>query len=178
MEQELIDEYLDLLVFRKIKKKQFIGQPGFPRVNETYVAKGAFRAFFIDNDGNEQTIQFAIDDWYINDMRSYITGEPGTLYLEALEDSVIADIPKEGFEALCDKYPTMQKLYRIAAQRGYTYAQKRMISNLQKTAEERYLDFRENYADIELRVPQHALASYLNMSQEYLSKIRSKLASK
>lgn len=178
VEESLIVDYLNILSFRKIKKKQFIGQPGFPRKHETYVIKGAFRAFFIDNAGNEQTTQFAIDDWYINDVRSYLTGESASLYIEALEDSIIADIPQKEFEALCDQYPTMQKLYRIAAQRGYAYAQKRMISNLQKSAEERYLDFHKNYPHIEARVPQHALASYLNMSQEYLSKIRSKLAAR
>lgn len=172
----LVEDYLNILEFRKIKKKQFIGQPGFARKHETYVVKGAFRAFFIDNVGNEQTTQFAIDDWYINDLRSYLTGESATLYIEALEDSFIADIPKKEFEELCDTYPAMQKLYRLTAQRGYAYAQKRMISNLQKSAEERYLDFQRNYSDIEIRVPQHALASYLNMSQEYLSKIRSKLS--
>ncbi len=166
-----------MLIFRNVKKRQFIGQPGFARKHETYVVKGAFRAFFLDNAGHEQTIQFAIDDWYINDLRSYISGEPATLYIEALENSVIADIPQKEFEALCDQYPAMQKLYRINAMRGFAYAQKRMISNLQKSAEERYLDFHKNYPEIEMRVPQHALASYLNMSQEYLSKIRSKLAS-
>jgi CRP-like cAMP-binding protein len=174
----LVNDYLNILEIRKIKKKQFIGQPGFARIHETYVVKGAFRTFFIDNSGNEQTTQFAIDDWYINDSTSYITGEPATLYIEALEDSIIADIPKQKFEALCDTYPALQKLYRMAAQGGYAYAQKRMIANLQKSAEERYLDFNRNYALIEQRVPQHALASYLNMSQEYLSKIRSKLAKK
>ena len=174
----LIEEYIDILEFRNVKKKQFIGQPGFARRHETYVAKGAFRAFFVDNAGHEQTIQFAIEEWYINDLKSYLTDEPATLYIEALEDSIIADIPKQKMEILCDKYPALQKLYRLTAQRGYAYLQKRMISNLQKSAEERYLEFRENYADIEMRVPQHALASYLNMSQEYLSKIRNKLASK
>lgn len=176
VEDALINDYLKILIFRKVKKKQFIAQPGFTRKHETYVLKGAFRAFFLDNAGNEQTIQFAIEDWYINDLRSYLSEEPATLYIEALEDSIIADIPQKEFEELCDRYPTMQKLYRIAAQRGFAYAQKRMISNLQKSAEERYLDFHKNYPQIELRVPQHALASYLNMSQEYLSKIRSKLA--
>lgn len=177
-EDELIEAYVNILQFRKVKKRQFIGQPGFARKHETYVVKGAFRAFFIDNAGNEQTIQFAIDDWYINDLRSYLEDEPSTLFIEALEDSIIADIPRADFEELCDNYPAMQKLYRMAAQRGYAYAQKRMVSNLQKSAEERYLDFHRNYPDVEIRVPQHALASYLNMSQEYLSKIRSKLAGK
>ena len=175
---EVIEEYIDLLIFRKVKKKELIGQPGIVRTAETFVMKGAFRAFVIDQAGNEQTTQFAVDGWYINDQRSYLTGEPATMYIEALEDSIVADIPKQPFEILCDKYPAMQKLYRVTAQSGFAYAQKRMISNLQKSAEVRYLEFHTEYGHIEQRVPQHALASYLNMSQEYLSKIKSKLKSK
>ncbi len=174
VDEQLISDYINILEFRKVKKKQFIGQPGFPRLHETYVVQGAFRAFFLDDAGNEQTIQFAIDDWYINDLRSYLSGESATLYIEALEDSIIADIPKSKMEELCDQYPALQKLYRITAQRAFAYAQKRMVSNLQKSAEERYSDFEANYPGMVLRVPQHALASYLNMSHEYLSKIRSK----
>jgi len=174
--ERLVDDYLDILEYRKVRKKQLIAQPGFARKHETYIVKGAFRAFFIDDAGNERTIQFAIDGMYINDLESYLSGEPATLYIEALEDSIIADIPQQKFEAVCDKYPALQKLYRITAQRVFANAQKRMIFNSQKSAEERYLDFRNNYPEIEVRVPQYALASYLNMSQEYLSKIRHKLA--
>ena len=178
LDDQLIEKYIDLLQFKTVKKKELIGQPGTVRTSETFVMQGAFRAFVIDQAGNEQTIQFAVEGWYINDQRSYIAGEPSTMYLEALEDSTVADIPKDQFEALCDDYPEMQKLYRVTAQSGFAYAQKRMISNLQKSAEERYLEFHRNYGHIEQRVPQHALASYLNMSQEYLSKIKSKLNSK
>ena len=102
-EQELIDDYIDILIFRKIRKKQFIAQPGFPRRHETYILKGAFRAFFMDASGNERTIQFAIDGSYINDLLSSLTGVSPTLYTEAFENSIIADIPREKFEALCDK---------------------------------------------------------------------------
>lgn len=175
LEDELIVAYLDILQFNRVKKKQYLVQPGFPNNAQIYVVQGAFRAFFIDSEGKEQTIQFAIEDWYISDVQSYLTGEPATLFVEALEDSVVALLPKPAFEALCDRYPKWQKATRIFVHQGFAYAQRRMIANLQKSAEERYLDFARNYAEIERRVPRHALASYLNMSQEYLSKIRKKL---
>ncbi|MEM7036412.1 MAG: Crp/Fnr family transcriptional regulator [Bacteroidota bacterium] len=171
----LISAYLDILKFKWVKKKQYLVQPGFPNQDQIYVVEGAFRAFFLDREGKEQTIQFAIEDWFISDTRSYLTGEPASMFIEALENSVIALLPKAEFEALCDAHPTWQKVSRILTQHGFAYAQKRMMSNLQKSAEERYLDFAKNYAAIEQRVPRHALASFLNMSQEYLSKIRKKL---
>ena len=173
--EELIAAYLDILNFRQVRKKQYLIQPGFPNNDQIYVVDGAFRTFFIDNEGKEQTILFAVEDWFISDVHSYLTGEPATMFVEALEDSVVAFLPKQEFEALCDRYPEWQKATRIYIMRGYAYMQKRMVANLQKSAEERYLDFVRDYREIEQRVPRHALASYLNMSQEYLSKIRKKL---
>lgn len=175
LEDELIAAYLEILRFRHIKKKQYVVQPGFPNKDQIYVYQGTFRTFFIDNEGNEQTIQFAIEDWYISDVQSYLTGEPATLFVEALEDSIVALLPKMEFEELCDRYPKWQKATRIFVQHGYAHAQKRMIANLQKSAKERFLEFVRDYPEIERRVPRHALASYLNMSQEYLSKVRKKL---
>lgn len=175
LEDELIEAYLQILEPRLVKKRQYLVQPGFACKDQTYVVQGALRAFFIDSAGKEQTIQFAIDDWYISDLRSYLTGEPATLFVEALEDSIVAALPRQAMEELCDRYPKWQKVYRITAQGGFAFAQKRMIANLQKSAEDRYLDFAREYPEIEQRVPRHALASYLNMSQEYLSKIRHKL---
>ena len=171
---EQIEAYLDILHIRPVKKRQYLTQPGFATKEQFYVIKGAFRAFFLDHEGKEQTIQFAIEDWYISDIRSYLTGEPATLFVEALEDSVIAALPKKEMEALCDRYPEWQKIYRLTAEGGFANAQKRMMAHLQKSAEERYMDFVRDYPDIERRVPRHALATYLNMSQEYLSKIRKK----
>ncbi|MEM0996662.1 MAG: Crp/Fnr family transcriptional regulator [Bacteroidota bacterium] len=178
MEEDLIAAYLDILQFRPVRKKQYLVQPGFPNLDQIYVVEGAFRAFFIDSEGKEQTIQFAVEDWYISDTHSYLTGEPATLFVEALEDGVVALLPKEAFEALCDAHPKWQKATRIVIQRGFAYAQKRLVANLQKSAEERYRDFVRAYPQIEMRVPRHALASYLNMSQEYLSKVRKKLLQK
>ena len=60
------------------------------------------------------------------------------------------------------------------AERTAAYHQRRVISNLIQNAEQRYVSFMERYASIAYRVPQYALASYLGMTTQFLSKIRSK----
>jgi CRP-like cAMP-binding protein len=64
------------------------------------------------------------------------------------------------------------------AERGLAFQQRRMISNLTQTAEERYENFVNKYPQIIERVPQYALASYLGMTSEFLSRIRNKRSSK
>ena len=81
-------------------------------------------------------------------------------------------------EALCDKNPKFERFFRVVAQKSFAFAQRRILSNLGKSAEERYLEFNEMYPSITQRVPQYALASYLGMTPEFLSKIRRSLAGK
>ena len=139
--------------------------------------KGAFRSFFITNEGVEHTIQFAIEDWFISDFASYINQEPASLFVEALEDSTIQQIEYNDVERLCLSNPKFERFFRLVAQKSFAYSQKRVLSNLEKSAEERYLEFKNMYPKIVARVPQFALASYLGMSAEFLSKIKVRIAS-
>ena len=78
-------------------------------------------------------------------------------------------------------FPYMSSFLDIVTiffEKSFAYAQRRVLSNLGKTAEERYLEFQQMYPSIIKRVPQYALASYLGMSAEFLSKIRKRLATK
>ncbi|MCI4651512.1 Crp/Fnr family transcriptional regulator [Phaeodactylibacter sp.] len=162
----------------KVKKRQFIVQPGFVCSHQTYVKAGAFRSYFLNDDGVDHTIQFAIEDWFISDFNSYINQVPASLFVEALEDSTIQQIAYQDVEQLCNENPKFERFFRLVAQKSFAFAQRRVLSNLGLSAEERYLEFQQMYPSIVQRVPQYALASYLGMSAEFLSKIRSKLASK
>ena len=72
-----------------IKKKQFIVQPGFVNKCRTYISKGTFRGYVVSDDGQEHTISFAMDDWWVSDFDSYINQKPGTMFVVALEDSTV-----------------------------------------------------------------------------------------
>lgn len=162
---------------RIVKRKSFIVQPGFICNHQSHIVKGAMRSYFITPDGNEHTIAIAIDDWWISDFYSYTSQTPASLYVEALEDTTIQQIGYENVERICKEHPRFERFFRLVAQKAFAFSQKRALSNIGKTAEERYLEYAEMYPQIIQRVPQYILASYLGMSPEFLSKIRKKLAS-
>jgi CRP-like cAMP-binding protein len=175
------DEINHLILFcktKKVKKRQFIVQPGFICKHKSYVVKGAFRSYLVDNAGKEHTLAFAIEDWWISDYSSLIYQEPATLFVEALEDAVLIQIDYEDEQIFLKEIPKLEKFERIITQRSLAFQQKRLLSNYTKTAEERYDEFMGKYAAIANRVPQYALASYLGFSTEYLSKIRNRKSSK
>ncbi len=162
----------------KIKKRQFIVQPNFVAKHRHYVLKGAFRAYVVADKGQDHTITFAIDDWWITDYNSYIFQQPATMFVVALEDSTILQIDFEKEAELKKTSHKFESFFRIMAERGLASLQRRIISNLTQTAEERYETFVSKYPQIIQRVPQYSLASYLGMTTEFLSRIRNKKAKK
>lgn len=158
----------------RIKKRQFIVQPNFVVKNRNFVAEGAFRAYVVDERGQDCTIAFAIEDWWITDYNSYILQKPATMFVVALEDSIILEISYEKEQELKQSNHRFETFFRIRAERTAAFMQQRIISNLTLSAEERYDVFIDKYPQIAQRVPQYALASYLGMTTEFLSRIRNK----
>lgn len=157
---------------RKVKKRQFIVQPEFVNKHRTYVLQGAFRAYVVDEKGSEHTIQFAIEDWWIADYNSYIYQTPATMFIVALEDSVILQINHEAEQKLKASTHNLEKLFRLMAEKSAAFYSRRIIAMLTQNAQERYNEFLEKFPKVAQRLPQYALASYLNMTTEFLSKIR------
>jgi len=171
-------QFSSIIRTTKVKRRQFIVQPNFVCSHQTYVLQGAFRSYFVNDAGVDHTIQFAIEDWFISDFNSYINQTPASLFVEALEDSIVQQIEYNDVEKLCDQNPKFERFFRLVAQKSFAFSQRRVLSNLGKSAEERYLEFENLYPSIVQRVPQYALASYLGMSPEFLSKIRKRIISK
>ncbi len=163
---------------KRVKKRQFIIQPDFTAKHRSYVLSGAFRAYVIDEAGEDHTIQFAIDDWWISDYNSYIYQQPATMFVIALEDSQLMQIDFESEQRLKAENHHFETFFRIMAERTAAFHQKRIVASLTQSAEERYKLFLEKYPQVVQRVPQFALASYLGMTTQFLSKIRSGKASK
>jgi CRP-like cAMP-binding protein len=170
--------FLSLLRVIKVKKKQLIVQPDFVCKYRSFIVAGTMRAYFVDHKGQDHTIAFGMEDWWIGDFNSYIFQEPATLFVEALEDATLVQIDYNAEQLLLETVPKFERVFRIIGQRGYVFLQKRMLSNLSMSAEERYEAFLKNYPALVNRVPQYTLASYLGFSTEFLSKIRNKRVKK
>lgn len=175
---EEVSSFISDFQERKIKKRQFIVQPNFICKDRFFVIKGAFRTYAIADDGQEHTIQFAIENWWASDFNSYIYQHPATLYIVALEDSVILQLEYEKEQELKRNNHKFETFFRIMAEKGLAFEHRRIIFNLTHSAEARYENFLLNYPNLVQRVPQYALASYLEMTPVFLSKIRNKASQK
>jgi CRP-like cAMP-binding protein len=170
--------FCDLFKQKLIKKKSFLLREGEVCRFEGFVTKGIFRVYHIDKTGAEQILYFAIENWWITDIDSFTTEMPSQLFIEALEDSEVLLISKKDKEFAYTNLPKIEKLFRVMTQKTHVALQRRMIDNLSKTADQRYLDFIKKYPQLHQQLSNLQIAAYLGISHEFLSKIRNKIATK
>ncbi|MDO5980973.1 Crp/Fnr family transcriptional regulator [Flavivirga spongiicola] len=159
---------------KKLKKKEVLLFAGDISSNMQYIAEGCFRCYYMDNEAKEHIIQFGIEGWWVNDLYSYLTQTPAKQFVQALEDATVIQIHRESLNRLYDQIPTIERFFRLKFEKAYVALQDRTIKSMSKTAEERYYDFCLKYRDIEQRVPQYMIASYLGITPEFLSALRKK----
>jgi len=171
--------FVSTLRIKKVKRKQFVEQPGYVSKYRSYVVSGALRAFFIGADREEHTISLAVDDCWIGDHGSFVFQEPATLFIEAIEDSTLIQWSYESEQLLLEKIPQFAMVMMQRSQQIAVMIQQRVISHLSLSAEERYEEFAKKHPIFVQRIPLYIIASYLGMTREFLSKIRNqKITSK
>jgi len=173
-----LENFCILFNQKHVKKKQFLMREGEVCKFEGFVTKGLFRVFHIDSNGFEQVLYFAQENWWITDIDSFTNETPTQLYIQALEDSQVLLISKKDKELAYINIPKIEKLFRIMTQKTHIALQQRMIDNLSKTADQRYVDFIQKYPNLFQRLTNVQIAAYLGISHEFLSKIRRKIANK
>ncbi|ESU18965.1 putative Crp/Fnr family transcriptional regulator [Flavobacterium cauense R2A-7] len=171
-----LDIFHSLIDFKTVHKKEYLLREGQICDFEAYVLKGCVRNYFINENGFEVIIQFAIEDWWISDIASFHEKTPSKLYIETLEDCELFFLSYENKEELLKRVPKFERFFRLMVQKNLSSTQNRLINTIAKSAPEKYLDFIKLYPTIPQRVPQHYIASYLGISAEFLSKIRTKLS--
>ena len=164
-----------LLKHRRVKKKTFLLQEGEVCDFEAFILSGCIRSYYLDKEGTETILLFAVEDWWISDLTSFSERTPSNLFVETLEDSELLSIDYNGKSALFERIPAFERMFRLLVQRSLSVLQQRFYATVSQTAEERYLQFLDKYPQIVQRVPQHQIARYIGVSPEFLSKIRQSL---
>ncbi|WP_294966050.1 Crp/Fnr family transcriptional regulator [uncultured Flavobacterium sp.] len=172
LELSEIDLLESCLAISRIKKKDHALQEGQICNTMYFIAKGCMRQYIINSKGAEQTLQFGIENWWITDYLSYHNHTPSSFYLQAVENSEVIALDKTVLESLLIEIPNLERYFRIVTQKSFGAMQMRIKFLFTMSAEERYHHFNDHFPEFVQRVPQYMLASYLDFSAEFMSKIR------
>jgi CRP-like cAMP-binding protein len=167
-----------LFTFKKFRKRQYILQEGDLTRHETFIVKGITRMYEVDEKGQEHVVLFGLEDWWIGDLYSFLSETPTMYNIDCIEDTEVLQITKPNLETLYGKVPKIERHFRIMIQNAFIAVTRRVSSSLSKSASERYDEFILKYPQIEQRVPNHQIASYLGITPQSLSRIRAKAGSR
>lgn len=173
---ELSDEDIKIIIacfkHQAVKKKALLLEEGHICNRQYFILKGCFRLYIINQKGSEQTLQFGIENWWMSDYISFETQKPSRFFIQAIENAEVVSIEKNVLDELLKKLPKLERYFRVVLQRAFGASQMRISYLFTMTAEERYHQFNTNFPEFVQRVPQYMLASYLDFTPEFMSKIR------
>jgi CRP-like cAMP-binding protein len=165
--------FLAQLQHQQLQKKEFLLRENDVCKNSAFVVSGCLRAYHLDGNGFEHVLQFAPEGWWVADMYSLLSGKPGHLNIEALEDSEILLLSKSAQEKLYTDIPKFERFFRIITENSLVSNRQRVMDNLSLNARERYAGFCQKYPSLIERLPQKQIAAYIGVTPEFLSALRS-----
>jgi CRP-like cAMP-binding protein len=161
---------------KTFQKGEYLTEYGKPTSNISFVTSGFVRDYVIDTEGNEVTVYLSGKGDWIGAISSFLKRRPSDEYIMAVTD----------VELLCINYEMMMGLYESShtwaivglhiMENLFLQNQKKVMSFIKKTAEERYIYLLENEKELLLNVPMQHVASYLGIKPETLSRIRARIS--
>jgi len=174
---QVSEESLDALAANckklELAKGEHLVNEGSVCRNLYFIERGCVRGYYLLEE-KELTYWFAFENDFFTSFHSFITKSPSVEKLQTMEDTSLWSISRDALYKLYDRYPHIERLGRIVCENYYIRLDERLVKSQFKTAPERYEDLITNHPHILQRVPLGYIASFLGISQETLSRIRSK----
>ncbi len=165
------------LGFSNLKKKQNFAQDGKVCDRVGFILKGSVRYFNI-KDGQEITGYFSFENEFLSSYKSYLTGLPGRVYIQALEDTRLITFTREDMDQMLANPMLaykMERFGRLIAEHYLICYEDRVTAFVTQTPEERYIELLSSGGDTLQRMPQHYVANYLGITPVSLSRIRKRI---
>jgi len=136
------------------------------------------RQYTVDDNGEEHITRLSIENWWVNDRESLMKQIPSIYFIDAWEETDTLLITKAAFLELIVRIPALSEWMRNIDVNFAIASQRRLNAAISLSAEERYHYLKKNYPEFLQRFPQHIIASYLGITRESLSRIRSQSVKK
>ncbi|GLU45351.1 Crp/Fnr family transcriptional regulator [Allomuricauda sp. NBRC 101325] len=172
-EESLIETFWKV---KTLEKGNYLLRNGETCRTDNFVVNGALKAFYINPDtGKEEILYLAIENWWATDIESFQNQKPSIYNIQAIENTTLLQISHGSFQKMLRQVPKLERFFRIILENYLGSLQKRIILNHTLSAEQRYLDFLNDYPDISKKVSNYLIASYLGVTAEFLSRMRKKI---
>lgn len=160
---------------RHYKKGEIIQSKGDLNPHTYYVKSGLLRSYIIDSKAREHIFIFASENWIVADIESLEFDQPAELFIDCIEDSEVVIFDRDAvLTGEINQELINQNLKLLYRRMGIL--QRRIIMQMSSPAIDRYNYFLETYPELPHRVPQHMIASYLGITPQALSTIRSRIS--
>lgn len=169
---EEVDAFFNFLVPKTFQKKEFLLNEGDICRNKFFIVKGLIRIFNIDNKGRENIIHFGIENWWTTNLESFITEKPSLVYIQALEETTVLSIHRENLEKAYFNIPKLERVFRITTENMLIAIERKNEFYTKMNSKDRYDFFIKQLPIFSQRIPQYMIASYLDITPEYLSELR------
>jgi CRP-like cAMP-binding protein len=170
--EDELNNFLSKAITKTFKRQEILSKPNEIPNEIFFINKGLIRVIINDNEGNEHTIHFALENQFIADYSNYIQKEPSIYSLQSLEETQVIILPRStiewGYKNLIDG----QKMGRLIAEYYFIYQNNRIKNMYVRSPKHRYDTITEIFPNIHNRVPQHMIASYLGISPIHLSRLK------
>lgn len=170
------DALLSICTVKLLSKGEYYISEGQIPKRFAFVNKGLFRYLYINNKGIEFTKNFICEGNFIVSYSAMIQGTPSLMYVEALEDCEICEIDYQNWDQLRSRNRMWDKFLIGLLEKAFVIKETRERELLLLDAVERYLIFKNEFPNLEKRVKQHHIASYLGISPISLSRIKNQIA--
>lgn len=171
--EDVLGQIMQYATIEKAKKHEIILNAGEVSDFVGFVLKGMVQTYYYKNN-KLITDYFASEGYGFFEVNSFITGEPCQSFIEALEPTVYAKIPKEKFVELADSDLKIDSLHRKIMRHAVKTSSDRLNSILHETAEQKYANLEHRIPGLTSRVSAINIASYIGVTQETLCRIKSK----
>ena len=172
---EEITFFTSLLKTKSLKPGEFLVREGEICKHESFVVKGYLKSYYEDENGVQRVIDFFVEEWWADDLYSFLTQTGSKTNVMAMEDSELLQIEKNNLELLYQKVPKFDKFFRVLFQNAYLAQREQINLALFTPAEERYLLFKKKKPYAEKRFSQKDIASYLGVTPQFFSTLKKKM---
>ena len=168
----------EVCIPKRFRKHQYLLQEGEVCKYLAFILKGAMRQYSVDEKGMEHIVYLTIENWWAGDRESHIMLTPSRYFVDAWEDTETLLITRADSIRLLDSIPALKEASKKMDEKHSFALLNRVNNNISLPAEQRYAELEKKYPEFLQRFPQHIIASYLGITKETLSRIRSRAAKK